>query len=66
MNLLTGLFDRAGLQTNTTKTNVMMFVPGKIWSFLSDTAYRARMDEDFRMRVRVKRWIAVSVTRSWQ
>ena len=66
MDFLTGIFDRAGLQTNTTKTKVMMVVPGKIWSFLSDTAYRARMDEDFRMRVRVKRWIAVSVTRSWQ
>ena len=37
-----------GLQTNTTKTEVMVFVPGKIRTFLSETAYRARMDEKFR------------------
>ena len=48
VNLLTGLFDRVGLQTNTTKTEVMVFVPGKIRTFLSESAYRARMDEDFR------------------
>ena len=36
VDLLTGLFDRVGLQTNTTKTEVMVFVPGKIRIFLSD------------------------------
>ena len=25
----------------------MVFVPGKIWTFLLETAYRMRMDEDF-------------------
>ena len=48
MDLLTGLFDRVGLQTNTTKMEVMVFVPGKIWTFLLESACRARMDEDFR------------------
>ena len=47
VDLLTSLFDRVGLQTNTTKTEVMTFVPGKIRTSLSDTAYRERMDEDF-------------------
>ena len=47
VNLMAGLFDRVGLQTNTTKTKVMTFVPGKIRTSL-DTVYRARMDEDFR------------------
>ena len=48
MDLLTSLFDCVGLQTNTTKTEVMVFVPGKIRTFLSEKAYRARMDKDFR------------------
>ena len=48
VDLLTGLFDRVGLQTNTTKTEVMVFVPGKIRTFLSESAYRARMDETYR------------------
>ena len=48
VDLLTGLFDRVGLQTNTTKTEVMVFVPGKIGTFLSEKSCRARMDEDFR------------------
>ena len=47
MDLLTDLFDRVGLQTNTMKTKVMTFVPGKIWTFLLDTAYCAQIDEDF-------------------
>ena len=29
-DLLTGLFDRVGLETNTTKTEVMVFLPGRI------------------------------------
>ena len=48
VDLLTGLFDRVGLQTNTTKTEVMVFVPSKICTALSKRAYRVRMDEDFR------------------
>ena len=48
IDLLTALFDRVGLQTNTTKTEAMTFVPGKIRTSLSETAYRARMEEDFR------------------
>ena len=38
VDLLTGLFDRVGLQTNTTKTEIMVFVPGKIRTFLLETA----------------------------
>ena len=37
-----------GLQTNTMKTEVMIFVPGKISTSLSERAYRTWMDEDFR------------------
>ena len=48
IDLLTGLFDRVGLKTNTTKTECMTFLPGKIRTALSDTAYRARMDDTFR------------------
>ena len=48
MDLLTGLFDRVGLETNTTKTKVMTFVPGKIRTSLSERAYRARIGEGFR------------------
>ena len=46
--LLTGLFDCVGIKPNTTKTEVMTFVPGKVQTSLLNTAYRARMDEDFR------------------
>ena len=48
VDLLTGLFDRVGLQTNTTKKEVMLFLPGKTRTALSERAYCARMDEDFR------------------
>ena len=48
MDLLTGLFDRVGLQTNITTTKVITFMPGKIPTFLLDTTYRAQIDEDFR------------------
>ena len=48
IDLLTGLFDRVGLQTNTKKTEVMVFLPGKIRTSLSEEAYKARMEEDFR------------------
>ena len=47
MDLLTSLFGCVGLQTNTTKTKLMTFVPGKIWAFLLDTAYRTWMDKGF-------------------
>ena len=43
-DILFGLFDRVCLQTNTRKTTVMTFVPGKIWTSLSDTTYHAQMD----------------------
>ena len=48
IDLLTGLFDRVGLETNTKKTEAMVFLPGKIRTSLSETAYRARMEQDFR------------------
>lgn len=43
INLLTKLFNRVGLKTNTTKTKVMTFLSGKIRTALSKDAYRARM-----------------------
>ena len=43
-DILTGLFDRVGLRTNTKKTKVMIMLPGKVRTFLSMDAYRAQMD----------------------
>ena len=42
-DVLTGLFDRVGLRTNTTKTEAMVFLPGKIRTPLTAEAYEARM-----------------------
>ena len=47
-DILTGLFDRVGLRTNTKKTEDMIMLPGKIRTCLSADAYRARMDAEFR------------------
>ena len=47
-DILTGLFDRVGLRTNTKKTEVMIMLPGKIRTCLSADAYRAWMDAKFR------------------
>ena len=46
--MLTGLLDRVGLRTNTTKTEAMVFLPGKIRTPLTAEAYEARMDDIFR------------------
>ena len=48
-DLLTILFDRVGLKTNSTKTKPMTFLPGKIQQGLSDEAYLARMDPEARL-----------------
>ena len=47
-DVLTGLFDRVGLQTNTSKTETMTFLPGAIRRCLLEDSYRARMDDHFR------------------
>ena len=47
-DVLTGLFNRVGLRTNTTKTEAMVFLPGKIRTLLTVEAYEARMDDTFR------------------
>ena len=47
-DLLTGLFDRVGLETNTAKTEVMVFLPGRIRSCLSVEAYKSRTDALYR------------------
>ena len=47
IDLLTGLFGRVDLQTNTQKTEVMTFLPGKIRTSLSGTAHQAQMDATF-------------------
>ena len=38
-DVLTGLFDRVGLRTNTTKTEAMVFLPGRIRTPLTAEAY---------------------------
>ena len=43
-NLLTALFDRVGLETNDTKTEAMVFLPGRIRTCLSEDAYLSRLD----------------------
>lgn len=50
--MLLSLFERVGLKTNTKKTEIMIFVPGKIRTSLTEDAYRARMEEDFRRKWR--------------
>ena len=42
---LVDLFERVGLRTNTTKTEAMTFLPGKIRNCLSEQAYAQRMEE---------------------
>ena len=37
-DILTGIFGRVGLQTNTKKTETMTFLPGKLCISLSDMA----------------------------
>ena len=44
-DILTGLFDRVGLRTNTTKTEVIVCVAGRIRTPLSEDAYEARMSD---------------------
>ena len=42
------VFDRVGLKTNTTKTESMIFLPGRIRTPLTVEAYEARMVDTFR------------------
>ena len=49
MDVLVALFERVGLRTNTKKTKVMTFVPGKIRTRLSTAAY-ARCADDLLLR----------------
>ena len=42
--ILVSLFERVGLSTNTTKTEVMVFLPGRIRTGLSEDTYLSRMD----------------------
>ena len=43
-SLLIALFYNVGLQTNTLKTDSMLFLPGRIRTCLSDQAYCSMMD----------------------
>lgn len=47
-NILTELFDWVDLRANTTKTKVMVFLPGRIRAGLSEQAYLSRMDNLYR------------------
>ena len=42
LGILSGLFKRVGLATNTDKTKTVICVPGKIWTRLSSSAYFRR------------------------
>ena len=44
-NSLCTLFDRVGLKTNTKKIEAMVFLPGRIRTYLSSEAYEAWMDD---------------------
>ena len=46
-DVLTGLFDRVGLRTNTTKTEAMVFLPDKLRTPLPAESYEARMDQEY-------------------
>ena len=41
-------FDRMGLKANTTKTEAMVFLPGRIRTCLTNDAYEARMGDLYR------------------
>ena len=43
-DILIGFFDRVGLATNETKTEVMVFLPGRMRTCLTEDAYLARLD----------------------
>ena len=43
-NILVGLFERVGLRTNTTQTEAMTCIPGKIRTTLSHEAYINRVE----------------------
>ena len=43
-DILISLFERVGLETNTTKTEMMVFLPGRIRTGLSEDAYLSRMN----------------------
>ena len=46
--VLITLFDQVGLETNTTKAEAMVFLPGRIRTPLTAEAYGARMVDTFR------------------
>ena len=54
-DLLTSLFNRVGLKTNTTKTKAMSFLPRRIRQGLSDKAYLARIDPEAREATTVQK-----------
>ena len=47
-DVLTGPFDRVGLRTNTSKTEAVVFLPGKLQTPLTAESYEARMDQEYR------------------
>ena len=56
-DVLVGLFERVGLQTNTLKTKTMTCLPGYISGSLSDAAYKRRMTgegDSYRARKRAR------------
>ena len=48
IDVLTCLFDRVGIRTNTTTTDPRVVLPGKIRTPLTAESYEARMDDVYR------------------
>ena len=46
--ILISIFERVRLETNTTKTEIMVFLPGRIRTGLSEDAYLSRIDALYR------------------
>ena len=55
INTLVKLFERVGLKTNTTKTEAMTFVPGRVRTPLTEEAYQACMSNFHREERRGRR-----------
>ena len=47
-DVLTGLFDRVGLKTNTNTTEAVIFLLGKHRTSMTSESYKSRMDQEYR------------------
>ena len=61
LDVMVGLFERVGLRTNTTKTNVMTCVPGKIRTHHSQESYNNSRAGLVAAEVRKTTWVDCDV-----